>query len=205
MLSARGEIRQVPDNASRFSLGAISLIVSAELEQDASGDGIFLRANGHASEKSEERRPCFFHSPHGRALSKRRLLKAVVSALTRSAWAAGVAFQIQDDILDWQGNESELGKTVLNDLAEGFCTLPLAFALSTDQDALLPLLSPEAVQGGSSTEVLRIVKRSGALERSSELAKVWCERSLRNLARIPPSFARDELSLIFSSFVDRKK
>lgn len=192
-----------PDNAALLAI-AIGLIVSAELEQDA-GRWNFSPSKRSCLRKIGGKTAVLFSLAARSGAVEAKAPQSVVSALSRSAWAAGVAFQIQDDILDWRGNESELGKTVLNDLAEGFCTLPLAFALSTDQDALLPLLSPEAVQGGSSTEVLRIVKRSGALERSSELAKVWCERSLRNLARIPPSFARDELSLIFSSFVDRKK
>jgi len=192
-----------PENASGLA-SAISLIVSAELEQDA-GRWKFSPSKRSCYRKIGGKTAVLFSLAARAGAVEAKASQSVVSSLTRSAWAAGVAFQIQDDILDWQGNESELGKTVMNDLAEGFCTLPLAFALSSDQESLLPLLSPEAVHSGSSGEVLNIVRKSGALERSSDLAKVWCERSLRNLAKIPASFARDELSFIFSSFVDRKK
>jgi len=195
--------RTSPENAGLLA-GAISLIVSAELEQDA-GRWKFSPSKRSCFRKIGGKTAVLFSLAARAGAVEAKSSQTVVSALTRSAWAAGVAFQIQDDILDWQGNESELGKTVLNDLAEGFCTLPLAFALATESASLSPLLSPEAVFDGSSSEVLRIVKRSGALDRSSDLAKVWCERSLRNLAKVPQSFARDQLTLIFSSFVDRKK
>ena len=38
-------------------------------------------------------------------------------------------FQITDDILDYSGNETEIGKNIGDDLAEGKITLPLIYAI----------------------------------------------------------------------------
>ena len=41
----------------------------------------------------------------------------------------GMLFQIIDDILDYTGDEARVGKTLGNDLKQGYYTLPLIYAL----------------------------------------------------------------------------
>ncbi len=45
---------------------------------------------------------------------------------------AGLAFQLVDDLLDFTASPEQLGKPVLSDLKEGKVTLPLIFALESD-------------------------------------------------------------------------
>jgi len=93
----------------------------------------------------------------------------------------------------------------MNDLAEGLCTLPLAYALATEGRRLEPLLDPQAIAAGASVEVASIIKSSGAIDRASAAAKKYRDRCLGDLGRLPASFARDQLAVIFSSFIDRSK
>ena len=43
----------------------------------------------------------------------------------------GIAFQLMDDLLDYDGTTCDLGKNIGDDLAEGKMTLPLIVALTT--------------------------------------------------------------------------
>jgi len=52
--------------------------------------------------------------------------EAVASALRRAGYALGMAFQIQDDLLDWTGDPGVMGKPILEDLAAGVYTWPVA-------------------------------------------------------------------------------
>jgi len=183
---------------------AIDIIVSAELAQD-SERWHFTPSIRSCIRKIGGKTAVLFSLAARAGSTEAKAPARTVSALSRAAWAAGIAFQIQDDILDWQGDEKRLGKAVLNDLAEGFCTLPLSFALAADPAALRGLLTPEAVRDGSQAEVARIVSESGSLERAAELAHAYRDRSLASLEKLPSSFARDRLANIFSSFVNRER
>jgi len=58
--------------------------------------------------------------------------EAVAVALRRAGYAVGMAFQLQDDLLDWTGNPATLGKPILEDLTAGIYTWPVAEAWRLD-------------------------------------------------------------------------
>ncbi len=192
-----------PDTA-RGLAKAIDIIVSAELAQD-SDRWHFSPSVRTCIRKIGGKTAVLFGLAARAGSTEAKAPARTVSALSRAAWAAGIAFQIQDDILDWEGDEKQLGKAVLNDLAEGFCTLPLAYALASDPQRLRGLLTPEAVGAGSSVEVALAVRETGALARAAEQAHAYRDRSLASLDGIPASFARDRLARIFTSFVNRER
>lgn len=193
--------RTSPENA-RHLARAIDVIVSAELDQDA-GRWVFSPSVRSCLRKIGGKTATLFALAARAGAVECRAPARQVSFLTRAAWAAGIAFQIQDDLLDWTGSEARTGKPVRRDLGEGLCTLPVALALRSDPDRMVPLLSPEAVRSGSGEEIEGIARDCGAFELAAAQARRYRDRSLADLGRLPASFAREELARVFGSFVGR--
>jgi len=195
--------RTSPDNA-RALARAINLMVSAELAQDA--DRWHFSSSVRSCVRKIGGKTAALFTLAARAGAVQAGVPADrVSLLSRSAWAAGVAFQIQDDVLDWTGDEKTLGKAVLNDIREGLCTLPVAYALASRDARLARLLTPEAVLGGGSVEIAALVRGCGALDRAAATARLYRDRALADLQKLPPGFARDELAAVYASFTERKR
>lgn len=119
-------------------------------------------------------------------------------ALMRFGMHLGTAFQLIDDVLDYDGDSEELGKNVGDDLAEGKPTLPLIYALehsSADQATLIrDALASDELKPEALTEVISIVKDCGALDYARKLAKSESDQALACLEILPPSKYRDALT-----------
>ena len=107
----------------------------------------------------------------------------------------GTAFQLVDDLLDYEGNSSELGKNVGDDLREGKPTLPLLLAMerASDTDRALIRHAIENGELGKLPEVLSIVRRTGALDATRAAAQAEVDKSRAAMAHLPPSRAREAL------------
>ncbi|HGA2316553.1 TPA: polyprenyl synthetase family protein [Pseudomonas putida] len=107
----------------------------------------------------------------------------------------GVAFQLVDDLLDYEGDAEALGKNVGDDLAEGKPTLPLIYTMregTPEQAALVR----KAIQKGGLEDLEQIreaVEASGALTYTAELARDYVKRAIQCLEVLPASEYRDAL------------
>lgn len=187
---------------SRYLASAMSLMIKAELYQNKE------RWNFNPSLRSYIRKTTgktavLFSLAARVGAEEARCKQSWIGHLTRSAIAAGIAFQIWDDILDWTADESVLGKSVMNDLSEGLCTAPLVFALKEKNPKLQNLLQKDALAHGSTDEVKALVFASGAIEQARSLALSYRERAVRVLEYIPVPFVQEELHTMYSSFVTR--
>jgi geranylgeranyl diphosphate synthase type I len=118
--------------------------------------------------------------------------------LARFAELAGVAFQIQDDVLGIVGDEVKLGKPVGSDIREGKRTLVLLHAhREADADTRARL---EAIVGRGAADldeiswVRRLIERTGALEVAALAAEERIGRAVAMLEPLPPSPYRDRLT-----------
>ncbi|MFT5576490.1 MAG: octaprenyl-diphosphate synthase [Bermanella sp.] len=101
----------------------------------------------------------------------------------------GMAFQLIDDVLDYEGDPSETGKNIGDDLSEGKATLPLIFAmkhaLTAESDLIRHAIT--AKDAGNLNEVVRIVQSCGALEFTRKTAANYSGNALTALIPLPAS------------------
>jgi octaprenyl-diphosphate synthase len=107
----------------------------------------------------------------------------------------GTAFQLVDDLLDYEGNSEQLGKNVGDDLREGKPTLPLLIAMHRAPPAERELLR-HAIEHGEVErlpQILPIVRRTGALDATRAAAEQEAARAGELLLGLPPGPDRQAL------------
>jgi octaprenyl-diphosphate synthase len=107
----------------------------------------------------------------------------------------GTAFQLVDDLLDYEGNTNELGKNVGDDLREGKPTLPLLVAMERGSDDERQLIR-HAIEHGEQhklADILAVVRRTGALEATRNAARAEADKASELIQRLPASRAREAL------------
>ena len=114
---------------------------------------------------------------------------AVESACATFGQALGTAFQVIDDVLDYAGDASVLGKNLGDDLREGKCTLPLitAMQLAPPEDAATIRHAIEKGDVDALEAVASIVKRTGALDAAMRSAQSEISRALGAANLLPAS------------------
>jgi octaprenyl-diphosphate synthase len=101
--------------------------------------------------------------------------------------ALGTAFQVIDDVLDYDGDAGEMGKNLGDDLREGKATLPLIAAMERGSPQQRRVVQ-EAIQTGAVSELPRIVaivRDTGALAVTREAAAAEAQRAVEAARRLP--------------------
>ncbi|HZV93124.1 MAG TPA: octaprenyl diphosphate synthase [Caldimonas sp.] len=125
---------------------------------------------------------------------------AEVDTETEEACAAygrslGTSFQLVDDLLDYEGASEQLGKNVGDDLREGKPTLPLLIAMERGTPAQRELVRHAIQQGNSDrlSEIVEIVRETGALRATREAARAEADKAGRSLSLLPDTSYRRAL------------
>ena len=112
-----------------------------------------------------------------------------ITALYDYGDALGIAFQIADDLLDYQGDAKATGKNVGDDFRERKLTLPVikAVADATDEERAFWKRTIEKgdQRDGDLEEALAILARHDALDRTRDDALAWAERAKTAMAKLP--------------------
>jgi len=109
----------------------------------------------------------------------------VENSITEYTVKLGIAFQIADDVLDYVGDVSEMGKNIGDDLAEGKVTLPVIYALNL-VDATKKAQLIEAInnpQEADIAKIIAIIQASGGVELAMQAAHEVSSEAIDALAR----------------------
>ncbi len=131
----------------------------------------------------------------------------VVRALREYGRLVGLAFQIVDDVLDYVGDESHLGKPVGSDLRGGNITLPLILYVETfaDDHWLADLLDGRRLSDEEVQEIVAHVAASGAIEASLQEAQRLAAEAKAVLQHVPPGPLTDILRALPDYVVRRQR
>jgi octaprenyl-diphosphate synthase len=127
-------------------------------------------------------------------------------ALEQYCLEVGLAFQLVDDVLDFAGDESLLGKPVVNDLREGRVTLPIIELLDRAPEALATVrrvVETGKVDAADQKALLQLLREHGTLDSASALAQDHARRARKHLAAFPDNDAKRVLEMIPDYIISR--
>ena len=131
---------------------------------------------------------------------------AVEQCCAEYGQALGTAFQVIDDILDYDGDALEMGKNLGDDLREGKVTLPLIIAMQrgTEAERLTLRQAIESSGAGQMAHIIAIVQRTGALQATREAAAAEALRALTALQTLPKNPYSEALEQLASQLLTRR-
>ena len=143
---------------------------------------------------------------------------AVQRALADYGRHLGIAYQLIDDVLDYQSDPDARGKNLGDDLAEGKPTLPLIHALRTGDERIRALIR-RAIAGDSGGEngsgaasggrealsdILAAIESTGGLQYTARLAQAEADQAVAALQPLPETPYRAGLASLARFAVERQ-
>ena len=116
-----------------------------------------------------------------------------------------MAYQLIDDLLDYVGDKTVMGKNTGDDLAEGKLTLPIILAIRDSQDPDRQILT-NALERKSASDLDRIVsiiESTGALEKTKSAAMEEIRRARACLEKLPDNEYRNALEILTNHSAER--
>jgi len=117
----------------------------------------------------------------------------------------GTAFQLIDDVLDYAGDATEIGKNVGDDLREGKPTLPLIYLMENGTEEQRQLVR-SCIENGDEQHfdtILSAITTSGALDYTRRAAEVASQRAIDAIESMPASQYKDSLLSLAHFSVNR--
>ncbi|MGI6230426.1 MAG: polyprenyl synthetase family protein [Tractidigestivibacter sp.] len=133
---------------------------------------------------------------------------AQVEGLRAFGMSTGLAFQLQDDLLNLVGDESKQGKDFRSDITEGKRTMMVCWALEhldvAKRDELISILSSHATDRQRLARAVELMETAGAIDAVRDYAHKTAEDAKRELADVNlAQSTRDVLESMADFFVER--
>jgi len=130
----------------------------------------------------------------------------IVESMRVFGYEVGMAFQIVDDILDFTGDQTAVGKPLGSDLLQGLVTLPAIYYAEANQDDPDVVLLGEGGWGNQDRmeRLVNAIRNSDAIRKSMQEAEGYIQRALDKLTPIHSSVERSALEDLAKYIVDRR-
>jgi geranylgeranyl diphosphate synthase type I len=134
--------------------------------------------------------------------------KKLRRALREFGNAVGIAFQIQDDILNIVGKEETYGKEIGGDISEGKRTLMVIHTLGKaspeDKKKLISILDEKTKDQSKVKEAIEILKKYNSPEYARKRAEKIVAKAKKGLEKLPQSEAKERLLQLADFFINRE-
>ncbi len=187
-------------------------ILSSTTNTIAEGEVMQL-LNIHDADTTEARYLAVIHAKTAKLFEAATRLGAVLGgrssqeedALTTYGRHLGCAFQLIDDVLDYEATEEKLGKALGDDLEEGKPTLPLIYAMQHGTEAQAALIREAIEKGGRSyiDDVQEIIHATRATDYTRKVAGNEAKKAREALQSLPDSDYRQAMELLVEMSVQR--
>jgi len=133
--------------------------------------------------------------------------EATIEKLRKFGYEIGMAFQIIDDILDFTGEQSTIGKPVGSDLRQGLITLPALFysEIHPEDPSIKPISEGRCeYHEEKMTCLIEAIRSSRAIDLSYNEACLFVQRGLSQIQNLPETPEKDALVELAEYIVQRR-
>ena len=128
-------------------------------------------------------------------------------AMKKFGEAIGIAFQIRDDVLDYEGSFSTIGKPVGGDIKEKKITLPLIYSLnqvSKNEAAEIKRLIKKASKKDNVKTIIEFVRKHNGINYALKTAHIYSAKAMELLKTFPDSQSKLALEALVEFITERK-
>jgi geranylgeranyl pyrophosphate synthase len=185
----------------RLFTETLGSMVGGEILQLSSAKGISLREDYY--DWINAKTASLFELATGAAARLSQANDEMVDTARKFGHEIGMAFQIIDDVLDFTGQEANLGKPVGNDLRQGTVTLPALYYLEAHpgDSTLVSVIQRNGHSQDSLERLIVTIRESSAIERAIHEAEGFVQNSLTSLEALPETPERLALAEIARQIV----
>lgn len=115
----------------------------------------------------------------------------------------GMAFQIIDDILDYEGSDKSIKKSAANDLKQGIYTIPLIYAYRNNKTAFKDILGKDYYTEDDISQIIKLVEENKGIEKAKELAEKYMNKCFKGIDKLPENKYKDVLREIANWLLQR--
>lgn len=181
----------------------LTTIVNGEINQLFISKGVVSRDDYYR--RIFAKTASMFELATGAAAILSKVDELQVAAARRFGYEIGMAFQIVDDILDFTGDQTHVGKPVASDLRQGLITLPALYYLEGHpENGDLHWILNGGYNEQRISRLISDIRESGAIEQAMKEAKAFVQRGLDILGDFPKTIERDALEELALYIVGRK-